>query len=82
MAGSSDLRSYDLSREVMARLTFDEGVDRGGIWSADGGRIVFLSHRGNAQNLYSRLADGSGVPERLTEGPDVDNPYSVSPDGR
>ena len=49
-------------------------------WSADGGRIIFQSHRDGDFDIYVMNADGSGV-ESLTENDDVDWWPSLSPDG-
>ena len=41
------------------RLTTDPGIDVGGSYSPDGGRIVFESDRSGAQQCYVMDADGS-----------------------
>jgi len=42
---------------------------------------VFASQRAGAFNLFMQAADGTGVVERLTTGPDYQTPAWVAPDG-
>jgi Tol biopolymer transport system component len=78
---------YDLARDTFSRFTFD-GVSRHAVWAPDGKRLAFMSNRDGRQQIFWKLADGSGDAERLTDGgsttgPDVLNiPYSWSRDGR
>ena len=62
-------------------LTLHPTVDGYPVWARDSRRIVFLSGRAGAFNLYSQAADGTGTADRLTESPNTQSPYSVSPDG-
>ena len=60
----SDIWTYDLARDVLARLTYD----RKSIfprWAPDGKHLVFSSSRSGALNLFIQTADGSGQAERL-----------------
>lgn len=43
------------------------GSNRGPLWSGDGKRIFYITDDGNQEALFWRAADGSGVPELLTE---------------
>jgi serine/threonine-protein kinase len=66
-----DLRGRAFRREAEGRQS--------PVWSRDGTRMVF-SARGDT-NLYVQAADGSGASERVTEGPNVKVPTSMTPDG-
>jgi Tol biopolymer transport system component len=48
-----------------SRLTFG-GSSRFPVWSRDGRRVTFLSERDGDSAIFSQLADGTGLPERLT----------------
>ena len=65
--GNADIWIWNLGRETMTRLTFDEAEDSGPIWTPDGQRIVFFSAReGRAMGgIYSKAADGTGEVELL-----------------
>jgi Tol biopolymer transport system component len=86
-AGRMQVWLYDLARDTFSRFTFD-GVNRHAVWAPDGKRLAFMSDRDGRQQIFRKLADGSGDAERLTDGgsttaPDVLNiPYSWSRDGR
>ena len=65
------------------RLTFGDR-DRFPVWSRDGAWITFQSSRDGKAALYRQRADGSGVPERLTD-PETGVshvPNAWAPDGR
>ena len=78
-----DLWVYELERETLSRLTFDEGADLVPVWTPDGQRLTFASDRGGgAWNLYWKRADGTGDAERLMESSNLQVPISWSPDGK
>jgi serine/threonine-protein kinase len=63
---------------------WDLGLNREPLWSPDGRRILFSAQRadgGGGENVFWQAADGSGAPERLTEGPGTRLPRAISPDG-
>ena len=39
--GENDIWIWDLARQVLERLTFDKGLNRGAVWSPDGRRVAF-----------------------------------------
>ncbi|MBI3048649.1 MAG: protein kinase [Acidobacteria bacterium] len=78
----NDIWLWDLIRKTMTRLTFDPGNNRGPVWSPDGRRMAFTAERDGGETIYWQASDGTGAPERLTQGPVVQVPNSFSPDGR
>jgi serine/threonine-protein kinase len=74
----------DLERETepLRQLTFDPGVNRGVVWSADGQRIAFSRPLGDGEEVYWQAADGAGVPAALTRGSGFPAfPVDFTPDG-
>jgi Tol biopolymer transport system component len=66
------------------RITFDATQDNSSpIWSPDGSRIVFASHRNGKWGLYETRSDGSGTDgDLLLESELPKAPMSWSPDGK
>jgi len=66
------------------RITFDATQDNSSpVWSPQGERIVFASHRNGKWGLYVTQADGSGTDgELLLESELPKAPMSWSPDGK
>ena len=76
-----DLWLSDLG-PTLTRLTTGPGVDGFPVWTPDGHRLIFSSQSTSAGNLFSQAADGAGRAEQLTEGPNLQTPTGISPDGR
>ena len=77
-----DTWMWDLQRATLTRLTFTPGVDWFPLWTPDGKRIVFSSAgEGGSIGLFWMPADGTGKPERLTNG-DLHSPPVFRPMGR
>ena len=76
-----DVWIYDLARETLTRLTFDEALDAFPLWTPDGSRVVFQSLR-EGGGLFWKAADGTGEVERLLESSNAPRPYGWSADGR
>jgi serine/threonine-protein kinase len=76
-----DIWIWDIARETLTRVTFDKGVDQYPVWSPDSRRLIFTSGRTGALNLFWQAADGTGAVEQLTEGPNPQAPYAITPDG-
>jgi len=70
-----DLWVANLTSGVTTRLTFEAGAERSPLWTPDGARIVYRGRGG----LFSKAADGTGVPEPL--GPAGD-PAAWADEGR
>ncbi|MGH9254765.1 MAG: protein kinase domain-containing protein, partial [Vicinamibacterales bacterium] len=77
----NDIWIWDFRRETLTRFTFDAGLDRAPAWTPDGRRVLFSSERAGAPNVFWQAADGTGAAERLTQSPNQQFPFAVSPDG-
>ncbi|MHC4427278.1 MAG: protein kinase domain-containing protein [Planctomycetota bacterium] len=81
-ASDQDIWILERERDLLRRLTFDEGEDSAAVWSPDGDWIAFASAaHGGKQNLYRVRSDFSGDPQRLTTSPHEHAPQAWSPDG-
>ncbi len=74
-----DIWVWDLARETLTQLTFDDAADNYPLWTPDSGRVAFTSER-EGGGLFWKAADGSGQVERLKDG--LARPYAWAPDGR
>jgi serine/threonine-protein kinase len=52
------------------------------VWTKDGQRLVFMSTRAGAINIFEQAADGTGATERLTQSMNQQVPTDVSLDGQ
>jgi serine/threonine protein kinase/Tol biopolymer transport system component len=78
-----DIWIWDLVRENLMRLTFDEAIDAQPLWSPDGKRIFFLSFRDGMAGIYSKAANGTGEVTKHCFVPDHHLfPWSWSADGK
>ena len=76
-----DIWVLEIKRDMLTRLTFDDGVEMYPVWSLDGSWIYFSSDRVHGvSEIYSKRADGSGDAERLTTAENAQSPRSISPD--
>jgi eukaryotic-like serine/threonine-protein kinase len=77
-----DIWIWDFSRSLMTRLTTDPNLDQSPVWTRDGRRVLFASSRDGSPNIYWQAADGTGAAERLTTSPQIQVPWTVTPDGK
>jgi serine/threonine protein kinase/Tol biopolymer transport system component len=79
----SDVWVYDIARDTLSRLTFDQADDQRPAWTPDGRRIAFSSKRGGSSfNLYWQRADGTGEATRLTQSSATQYAGSFHPNGK
>jgi serine/threonine-protein kinase len=78
----NDLWTWDLARHILSRVTVDAGLDYYPVWAPNNGRLAYASSRSGAFNLYWQNADGTGTAERLSESPNTQAPYCMTPDGK
>jgi Tol biopolymer transport system component len=64
-----DIWVYDMIRDVRLRLTTDPAVDHNPVWSPDGSRLAFDSHRDGGIAIYEKPSSGA-VPEHLILAPE------------
>jgi Tol biopolymer transport system component len=81
-ARGEDLWTYDLSKGLPVRFTFDPARADFPAWSPDGRSIAFNSVRKGHWDLYRKSADGSGVEELLYADDREKYPNSWAPDGK
>ena len=81
-SGSQDIWIYEFARNTLTRFSFTEGAVP--VWTPDGRKIIYR-RRTPSFSLLSKLADGSGIEEKLLD-KDFDDPgaapFTVSPDGK
>ncbi len=63
--GTTDVWTYDLSRGLSARVTFEPLMENGPVWSPDGRRIVFAADVGGPPHLYQKTVSETGSGELL-----------------
>ncbi|MGD1091622.1 MAG: protein kinase [Bryobacteraceae bacterium] len=79
--GYANIWTYDVSRGLRTRLTFEAANDQDPVWSPDGRNIILGSVRKGHRDLYRKQANGAG-PEELLYSDDLEKyPRSWSPDG-
>jgi serine/threonine protein kinase len=80
---NSEIWTVDLARSVPTRLTFEGVYNYTPVWSPDGKYVAFTSDREGQENIYLRLATGSGEARKLST-PEAlfQVPNDWTPDGR
>ena len=77
-----DLWIWDVVRRMSKQLTFDSTWNYRFAWFPGGKRIAFSAMVNGINQVFMQSADGSGVPEQITEGPTHVVPTAFSPDGQ
>ena len=72
---------YDVTRGTLGPLA-TEGGDSGPILTADGQNVIYDSVRNGSEGLWMRRVDGSGSEQNFTATTMLQDPDSVSPDGK
>jgi len=68
-------------QRTLTRLTFDEGLQFGATWSADGGFVAYSSNRGGKFDIWVQKVSG-GDPVQVTRGSGQNWQPEWSPDGK
>jgi TolB protein len=58
----------DVASRDIVQLTHGVGRNENPSWAPDGLHLVFASKRGRTTQIYSMLADGTGVRQLTTQG--------------
>jgi len=82
IAGAGDLWLLDFSRDTSTRFTFGPSDNYAAVWSPDGSRIAFASHRNGPYDIYQKLTNGTTEEELLLKSSENKFPTSWSRDGR
>jgi len=77
----SDIWTWDFEQKTLTRVTFAPTLEELPVWTSDGQRLVYRTGNGPS-SLYSQSEDGTGTPERLTQGTTAQFPSAISRDGR
>jgi serine/threonine-protein kinase len=84
--GNVDISIWNFAREIMSRITFDEGRDSWPTWTSDSKWIIYRTMRDDSIiEINKKAADGSGEVEILgsiQSSSFTPGPFSLSPDGK
>ncbi len=80
--GHEDIWVRDLERDTASRVSLLPGRNGWPVWTPDGRNLIFWSSNPAAPGIYRVRADGTGVAQRLTDGKILQDPWSISPDGK
>jgi Tol biopolymer transport system component len=78
---ADDLWIFNVARPLATRFTFDPAGEFGGLWSADGSKVVFTSMRSGMGDLYEADAGTPTNIKRITSVADQLGPTSLTRDG-
>ncbi len=79
----SDLWIVDVDRAAVSRFTSAPGQDLQPVWSPDGRRVIFSSHRNGPRDFFIKPVNGAAPEESLyASKDDFKDPTSWSPDGK
>lgn len=80
--GSEDIWVYDLTREVMSRVTFGPTWSSWPVWSADGRDVFYRAARTGPVDIYRKSSDGTGAERPLLHSDPIKFTSDASPDGK
>jgi Tol biopolymer transport system component/predicted Ser/Thr protein kinase len=80
--GNRDLWTFDVSRNLGSRFTFDPGNETSPVWSPDGNWLAFSSSRKGHDDISRKALSGSSEEELLLESKSDKSPGAFSPDGK
>jgi len=66
--GNYNIFIMDVATREVVQLTHGAGRNENPVWAPDGVHLVFSSTRGRTTQIYTMLADGSGVQQLTTQG--------------
>ena len=69
---SANIWVYECATQRLARFPFPNGGSEKPLWTPDGKYLAFINDaRTPGPVIYLMRADGTGMPQRLVEGPDL-----------
>jgi len=77
---NEDIHIWDIARQSMNQLTFDDTDSSYPVWTADSKSILFVSDRNDSRSIYRKNADGAGGVDLISEKDGI--PFSLSADGK
>jgi TolB protein len=66
--GNYNIFVMDVASKTVVQLTHGAGLNENPAWAPDGRHLVFASTRGGGKQLWSMLADGTGLKQLTTQG--------------
>jgi len=66
----------DVASREYVQLTHSEGRNENPVWAPDGRHLVFGSTRGGRSQIWTMLADGTGVKRLTTQGSNLQPVWS------
>jgi TolB protein len=66
--GNWNIFVMDVASRETVQLTFGAGRNENPVWGPDGRHLAFSSNRGGRFQIYTMLADGSGLKQLTTQG--------------
>lgn len=66
--GNWNIFVMDVASRETVQLTFGAGRNENPVWAPDGRHLAFSSNRGGRFQIFSMLADGTGLKQLTTQG--------------
>jgi len=79
--GTFDIWIYEISRNLLTRLTFESETELGPVWSPDGKQVAYSSDGLGRSNIFVKPLSGAGAAELLFESEADCYVTDWSPDG-